>query len=268
MRIGFLGAGNMAEALMKGIIAAGVAKAEDVICSDVIPERLDYISRSIGVATTGDNIEVANSSDVIILAVKPNLVGPVLNELKPHLSGEHLIVSIAAGVTLDYMEQHVGREVRVVRVMPNAPCMVGASASGYAMGRSARKEDKQTVQRILESVGVAFNMEEKLLDAVTGLSGSGPAYIYIVIEAMADGGVMAGLPRDVALALAAQTVYGSAKMALETRKHPGEMKDMVASPAGTTIQGIRVLEEAGVRAAFMNAVDAAAKRSKELGSKN
>jgi pyrroline-5-carboxylate reductase len=268
MKIGFLGAGVMAEALMKGIIAAGVARAEDITCSDIVPERRDYIIRTIGATATADNIEVVRSSDVIIMAVKPNHVGPVLNELKPYMTGNHLLISIAAGITLDYMEQHLDREVRVVRVMPNQPCQVGASASAYAMGRSSFKEDKATVQRILDSVGVAFNVEEKLLDAVTGLSGSGPAYMYMVIEAMADGGVLAGLPRDMAIALAAQTMLGSAKVVLETRKHPGELKDMVCSPNGTSIQGVRALENAGTRAAFINAVDAAAKRSKELGSKN
>jgi pyrroline-5-carboxylate reductase len=268
MRIGFVGAGNMAEAMMKGIISAGVAKAEDIIASEIVPERRDYITNTLGVQTVSDNIEVVRSSDVIILAVKPHHVGPVLDELKPYLTGNHLLVSIAAGVKISFMESHLNWGVRVVRVMPNQPCFVGASASGYALGRSAKKEDKETVQNILNSVGVAFCLDEKLLDAVTGLSGSGPAYIYMVIEAMADGGVLAGLPRDVALQLAAQTVIGAGKTYLETRKHPGELKDMVASPGGTTIEGSRVLEEAGVRGAFIDAVEAGAKRSEELGGKN
>jgi pyrroline-5-carboxylate reductase len=268
MKIGFLGAGNMAEALMKGIMQAGLAKAEDITCSDVIGQRREYITKAIAVRSTADNVEVARASQVIILAVKPKDVDPVLRELRQHLSGDHLLISIAAGITIDFIEKRVEKDVRVVRVMPNQPCLVGASASGFSMGGSVKKEDRQTVQRILESVGVAFEVEEKLLDAVTGLSGSGPAYIYMVIDAMADGGVLAGLPRDVAIALAAQTVLGSAKVVLETKKHPGELKDLVASPAGTTIQGIRILEQAGVRSAFMNAVDAAAKQSKELGSKN
>jgi len=268
MRIGFVGAGNMAEAMMKGIISAGVAHTEDMIASEIVPERRDYITKTLDVKTVSDNIEVVRSSDVIILAVKPHHVGPVLDELKPYMTGSHLLVSIAAGVKISFMESHLNSGVRVVRVMPNQPCFVGASASGFALGRSAKKEDKETVQNILNSVGVAFCLDEKLLDAVTGLSGSGPAYIYMVIEAMADGGVLAGLPRDVALQLAAQTVIGAGKTYLETRKHPGELKDMVASPAGTTIEGIRVLEEAGLRGAFIDAVEAGAKRSEELGGKN
>ncbi|HSV42262.1 MAG TPA: pyrroline-5-carboxylate reductase [Methanomassiliicoccales archaeon] len=265
MKFGFVGAGNMAEALMKGIIAAGLARPEDITASDVVPERRDYIAKTISVGVTGDNIEVIRSSDVIILAVKPYHVGPVLNEMRPYLTNEHLIVSIAAGVPISLMEQHLNMGVRVVRVMPNHPCLVGASASAFAMGRSSLKEDKETVQKILESVGIAYCLEERLLDAVTGLSGSGPAYVYMFIEAMADGGVLAGLPRDVAVALATQTVLGSAKTVLETRRHPGELKDMVASPAGTTIQGIKALEEGGFRGTVIKAVEAGAKRSKELG---
>jgi len=267
MRIGFVGAGNMAEAMMKGIISAGVATKEDMIASEIVPQRRDYITRTLGVRTVSDAIEVVRSSDVIILAVKPQQVGPVLDELKPYLSGDHLVISIAAGVKISFIESHLNWGVRVVRVMPNQPCFVGASASGFALGRSAKKEDEEIVQRILNSVGVAFALDEKLLDAVTGLSGSGPAYIYLVIEAMADGGVLVGLPRDVALQLAAQTVIGAGKTYLEMRKHPGELKDMVASPGGTTIEGLRVLEEAGVRGAFIDAVEAGAKRSEELGNK-
>jgi pyrroline-5-carboxylate reductase len=268
MKIGFVGAGNMAEALMKGIISAGMALADDITASDVMPERRDFIAKTIGVGVTGDNIEVVRSSDIIVLAVKPNHVGPVLDELKPYLSSDHLLISIAAGVKIDVMERHLNWGVRVVRVMPNQPCLVGASASAFALGRSARKEDKETVQRILESVGVAFALDEKLLDAVTGLSGSGPAYVYMFIEALADGGVLAGLPRDVAITLAAQTVYGSAKTVLETRRHPAELKDMVASPGGTTIEGIRTLEENGFRGAVIDAVEAGAKKSAEMGGKN
>jgi len=267
MRIGFVGAGNMAEAMMKGIISAGVATKEDMIASEIVPQRRDYITRTLGVRTVSDAIEVVRSSDVIILAVKPQQVGPVLDELKPYLSGDHLVISIAAGVKISFIESHLNWGVRVVRVMPNQPCFVGASASGFALGRSAKKEDGEIVQRILNSVGVAFALDEKLLDAVTGLSGSGPAYIYLVIEAMADGGVLVGLPRDVALQLAAQNVIGAGKTYLEMRKHPGELKDMVASPGGTTIEGLRVLEEAGVRGAFIDAVEAGAKRSEELGNK-
>jgi pyrroline-5-carboxylate reductase len=192
-------------------------------------------------------------------------VGPVLDELKPILTAGHLVISIAAGVKISFIEAHLNWGVRVIRVMPNQPCLVGESASGFALGKSAKKEDKELVQKILNSVGVAFVMDEKLLDAVTGLSGSGPAYVYLVIEAMADGGVLAGLPRDVAQTLAAQTVLGAAKTVLETKAHPGQLKDMVTSPAGTTIEGMKVLEESAVRGEFIKAVEAASKRSVELG---
>ena len=267
-KYGFIGAGNMAEALMKGMISSGLCTADDLIASEVVPERRDYVARTLGIVVTTDNVEVVKEAKTIILAVKPNVVSIVLDELKPLLTADHLVISIAAGVKISFIEAHLNWGVRVVRVMPNQPCLVGASASGFALGKSAKKEDKDAVQTILDSVGVAFAMDEKLLDAVTGLSGSGPAYIYLVIEAMADGGVLAGLPRDVALQLAAQTVIGAGKTYLETRKHPGELKDMVASPGGTTIEGLRVLEEAGVRGAFINAVEAGAKRSEELGGKN
>jgi pyrroline-5-carboxylate reductase len=268
MKIGFVGAGMMAEALMKGIIAAWVTTAEDIVASEIVPARREYITRTLKVRTTTDNAEVVRSSDVIIMAVKPQQMGSVLEEMKPILTSNHLLISIAAGIKLDFIEKHVNGGVRVVRVMPNQPCQVGASASCFALGKSAKNEDKETTQKILNSVGIAFALDEKYLDAVTGLSGSCPAYMYMIIEAMADGGVMAGLPRDVSIKLAAQTMYGAAKTLLETGKHPGELKDMVASPAGTTIEGIRVLEEYSIRAAFIDAVEAGAKRSQELGNKD
>jgi len=266
-KIGFVGAGNMAEALLNGIISAGVARKEDVVASEIIPERREFISRTAGIEVTEDNVQVVKSAPVIVLAVKPQHIGPVLDELKPHITAEHLLISIAAGIRIHQIESRLNWGVRVIRVMPNQPCLVGATAAGYALGRFAKEEDKKTVQRILESVGVAFCLEEKLLDAVTGLSGSGPAFVYVVIEALADGGVLAGLPRDVSIALAAQTVLGSAKTVLETKKHPGELKDMVASPAGTTIEGLKVLEKAGVRGAFIEAVEEASKKSAQLGEK-
>lgn len=268
MKVGFIGAGNMAEALMKGIISAGLAAKEEVVAGEVIKERRDYIARTLGVKVTGDNVEVARSANLLVMAVKPQHMSTVLEELKPYLSPDHLIISIAAGIKISYIESRLNTGVRVVRVMPNQPCLVGASASAFASGKFAKAEDRETVLRVLQSVGVAFPVEEKLLDAVTGLSGSGPAFVYLVIEAMADGGVLAGLPRDVAVRLAAQTVLGAAKTVLDTNIHPAAGKDMVASPAGTTIEGLRVLEEAGVRGAFIDAVEAAAKRSAELGEKS
>lgn len=264
-KFGFIGAGNMAEAMMKGMMSSGICAPDELIASEVVPERRDYMARTLGIDVTADNVEVVREAKNIVLAVKPNVVAAVLDELKPLLGGDHLVISIAAGVKISFIEAHLNWGVRVVRVMPNQPCLVGASASAFALGKSAKRDDRDLVQLMLDSVGVAFVMDEKMLDAVTGLSGSGPAYIYLVIEAMADGGVLAGLSRDVAQTLAAQTVLGAAKTVLETKGHPAQFKDMVASPGGTTIEGLKVLEEAAVRGAFIKAVDAAAKRSVELG---
>jgi len=268
MKVGFIGAGNMAEALMKGVVSAGITTKEEVLAGELIKERRDYISRTLGVKVTSDNVEVARSAHILLLAVKPQQMGTVLEELKPYLGPDHLIISIAAGIRISYIESRLNAGVRVIRVMPNQPCLVGASASAFALGKATKPEDRDFVLRVLQSVGIALPVDEKLLDAVTGLSGSGPAFVYLVIESMADGGVLSGLPRDVALKLAAQTVLGAAKTVLETGIHPAAGKDMVASPAGTTIEGLRVLEEAGVRGAFIDAVEAAAKRSTELGEKN
>ena len=189
----------------------------------------------------------------------------MLNEIKPAFTGKHLLVSIAAGVTLNKLEAGLPMKSRVIRVMPNTPALVGAAASGYALGTHATPEDGELAQQLLSAVGVAFSVKESLLDAVTGLSGSGPAYVFQIIEALSDGGVASGLPRDVATQLAAQTLLGAAKMVLETGQHPGALKDMVTSPGGTTIDGLHELEKGRVRAALMNAVRAATNKSKELG---
>ena len=200
-----------------------------------------------------------------MLAVKPQTMKALLAEIKPAVSPRHLIVSIAAGITLRQLADGLGADRRCIRVMPNTPCLVGASASGYAAGPAATPDDVALVGRLLNAVGRAFPLPETLLDAVTGLSGSGPAFVYVVIEALSDGGVRVGLPREVATALAAQTVLGAAKMVLETGLHPGALKDMVTSPGGTTIEGLHELEKGKVRAALMNAVRAATDKSKKLG---
>ena len=188
-----------------------------------------------------------------------------MQEIRTSLAARHVVISIAAGITLGQLGRGLGSERRLIRVMPNTPALVGASATAYALGKNATAEDGLLAQKMFSAVGVAFQLKESLLDAVTGLSGSGPAYVYLIIEALSDGGVAAGLPRDVATKLAAQTVFGSAKMALETGQHPGALKDMVTSPGGTTIEGLHELEKAGVRGALMNAVRAAAEKSKKLG---
>lgn len=203
-------------------------------------------------------------ADVIFVAVKPQYVAPVLREVRQFLGPQHIIISIAAGITLSALKEAAGDDARLVRVMPNTPCLVGETAAAMCLGGRATDEDAELVRTLFLAVGKIYRVDEKLLSAVTGLSGSGPAYVFLMIEGLADGGVRAGLPRDIAQQLAAQTVLGSAKMVLETGKHPGVLKDMVTSPAGTTIAGVHELERAGVRAAFINAVHCAAMRADEL----
>jgi pyrroline-5-carboxylate reductase len=202
---------------------------------------------------------------VLLLAVKPDQVGEVLADVRGHFTEKHLLISIAAGVPIARLEAGLAPGARVIRVMPNTPALVGASASAFALGKSAPPADGQVAQKLFSAVGVAYQVKESLLDAVTGLSGSGPAFVFLMLEALSDGGVAAGLPRDIATKLAAQTMLGSAKMLLETGLHPGALKDMVTSPGGTTIEGIHELEKAGVRAALINAVRAATEKSKRLG---
>jgi pyrroline-5-carboxylate reductase len=265
LTLGFIGAGKMATALAAGFIRARLVSEAQVLASDPSePARVGF-NKETGSRTTLSNTEVARSARVIFLAVKPGQVGDALSEIRGAFTTEHLLISIAAGVPLATLEAGLAPGTRVIRVMPNTPALVGASASAFALGRAAKREDADLAQKLLGSVGVAFELKESLLDAVTGLSGSGPAYVYLVIEALSDGGVAAGLPRDVATKLAAQTVLGSGKMVLETGLHPGALKDMVASPGGTTIEGLHELEKGKLRGTLINAVRAAAEKSKKLG---
>lgn len=264
LAVGFLGAGQMATALAVGWARAGLIDAQRSRAADPVPAARQKFEQTTGVRAVATNAEVA-SADVLVLAVKPQVMPAVLAEVRPHVTSRHLVVSIAAGVTLKALADALGAGTRLVRVMPNTPCLVGASASGYAAGSAATPDDVALVGRLFGAVGKAFALPERLLDAVTGLSGSGPAFVYVMIEALADGGVRVGLPRDVALALAAQTVLGSAKMVLETNQHPAVLKDAVASPGGTTIAGLHALERAGFRAALLDAVEAATRRAEELG---
>lgn len=265
LTVGFLGAGKMASALASGLVRAGIAPKENILASDVSAEARNSFAQATGSKATGFNPDVAKSCSVLFVAVKPDQVADLLKEISPALSEKHLIVSIAAGVTLGKMEANLPPGTKVIRVMPNTPALVGASASGFALGKSASSEDAQLVIKLLSSVGIAFQVKESLLDAVTGLSGSGPAYVYTIIEGLSDGGVAAGLPREVATKLAAQTLLGGARMVLETNLHPGVLKDMVTSPGGTTIEGVHELEKAGIRAALMNAVKAASDKARSLG---
>jgi len=264
-KIGFIGAGNMAEALMKGIIETGLYKADDIIASEVYEPRRKYIADTLGIAVCADNAEVVKNTKFFVLSVKPQQINEVMASIKSILTADHLIMSIAAGVTLATLESSA--PCRFVRVMPNQPCMVLASASAFSRGSKATSDDCKTVDAVLKAVGISYEVKENLLDAVTGLSGSGPAYAYMMIEALSDGGVLMGLPRDVSTRLAAQTLLGAAKTILETGEHPGKMKDIVCSPGGTSIEAVRVLEECGLRSALINAVEASAMKSKELGKK-
>ena len=264
-KIGFIGGGKMGEALAKGLIRAKLSTADSIIVSDVDNKRCQVFEEETGIKTTQENREVTANSDVIILAVKPNIMGTILEELKNDITSEHLVVSIAAGIPLNFMESSLNEGCRAIRVMPNTPCLVGETAAGYALGKNATRDDGELVGRILNAVGKSYLLEEKYLDAVTGLSGSGPAFIYMVIEALADGGVKMGLPRDVSTELAAQTAFGAAKMVLESNTHIGELKDSVTSPGGTTIEGLHALEKGGLSNTLINAVEAATKKSKRLG---
>ncbi|MCI0683403.1 MAG: pyrroline-5-carboxylate reductase [Gemmataceae bacterium] len=263
--IGFLGAGNMATALAKGWLQAGLAAAERLSASDPLPAARAAFGQETHGFTSGDNRAVVERSDLVVLAVKPQHMAAALADIKPAVQAKHLVVSIAAGITLAQLASGLGSDRRIIRVMPNTPCLVGASASAYAAGPAATDDDVRLVDRLLNSVGKAMAVPEKLLDAVTGLSGSGPAYVAVLIEALSDGGVRMGLPRDVANLLATQTVFGSAKMLLDRGVSAAALKDMVASPGGTTIAGLHALERGGLRAALMDAVQAATVRSAELG---
>ncbi len=264
-RIGFIGGGKMAEALIKGVLRAKLSSADKMIVSDVDKKRCQLLEEETGAKTTQENDKVISDADIIILAIKPNVMGNILEELKSDITPNHLIVSIAAGIPLSFMESILNEGCRAIRVMPNTPCLVGETAAAYALGKNASVSDGESVGQILNAVGKSFLLEEKQLDAVTGLSGSGPAFIYMVIEALTDGGVKMGLSRDVSTELAAQTTFGAAKMVLEAGMHIGELKDSVTSPGGTTIEGLHALEKGGIRDALINAVEVATKKSKRLG---
>jgi pyrroline-5-carboxylate reductase len=253
----------MATAIIQGMIRDGTSP-ELISASDPSPATRASLASETGVCTFDSNAEVVKNSNVVVLAVKPQMMAPVLAELRPLISPDHLVVSVAAGVSLATLTNGLGPDRRISRAMPNTPALVGEGAACYCLGPFTNESDDAIVAACLGSIGIAFRVPESQLDAVTGLSGSGPAFVYVMIEALADGGVRAGLPREMAQALAAQTVLGSAKMVIETGQHPGLLKDQVASPGGTTIAGLHALEKGGIRAALMDAVDAATKRSIEL----
>lgn len=268
-KLGFIGGGNMAEAMIKGLITSSFIEAKNIIVSDVAAARLDFLHSEYKVKITSDNREAVSKSDVVILAVKPQSVKKVLQAFIDLEMEKKLVVSVAAGVPISSMEEALSpdgsRKVSIVRTMPNTPALVQEGATAISAGEHVGKQDVKVAHRIFEAVGKTVDVDESLLDAVTGLSGSGPAYIFMIIEALSDAGVKMGLPRDVSNTLTIQTVLGSAKLARESGRHPGELKDMVTSPGGTTIAGLHTLEAGGLRTSLMDAVEVATERSIALG---
>lgn len=263
--VGFIGGGNMAAALVKGLLHSEVLPPTNVTVSDVKTERLAQLKEEHGIRTTSDNLELVRTCDVIVLSVKPQVIDKVLSAIGDAVRPEQLVVSVAAGVPVSAIESRLPAGTRVVRTMPNTPATVDAGATAIAAGTHATEADLAIARALFTAVGRVVTLEESLLDAVTGLSGSGPAYVMLMIEALADGGVKVGLHRDTALLLAAQTVYGSAKLLLETGEHPGRLKDMVTSPGGTAIAGLHTLESGGLRRTLIDAVEVATNRSIQLG---
>lgn len=264
-KIGFVGSGNMAEAIIRGVIQAGAISPKNVVAADILEDRRRLLRDSHGIATTSDNLELVSLADIVVLAVKPQIVGPVLKEIVEAVDSSKLVISIAAGVTLKHIENSLKSGSRAVRVMPNTPVLIGEGVTAISPGSNATKEDLDIARKIFGAVGKTVMIEERHMDAVTGLSGSGPAYVFLIVDALMDAGVKVGLNRDIARTLAVQTVFGSAKMLVETGEHPAKLKDRVTSPGGTTIAGLHVMEAGKVRAVIMDAVQAATNRSKDLG---
>ncbi len=262
--LGFIGAGNMAEAIITGVLRKRMFAPGDIIAFDINPQRMDDMAGRFGIRRASRPEDVVQAAGAVILAVKPGTVQAVVRPLKG-LVRDKLLISIAAGVGIESILSLTSPEARVIRVMPNTPALVMEGVSCLACSTTCRDEDRKLALEIFGGIGICLELEERLIDAVTGLSGSGPAYVFLFIEALADGGVRAGLPRDVALKLAAATVKGAAALVLTTGKHPGDLKDMVASPGGTTIEGLAVLESRGFRSAVMDAVFAAYRKAAGLG---
>ncbi|PSN54480.1 Pyrroline-5-carboxylate reductase 2 [Blattella germanica] len=263
IKIGFVGAGNIAQALAKGFIAAGLTKAEKIIASDPFPASLKKFE-AFGAQTTRSNEDIVKEADVVFLAVKPTVLQGVLSTIKSHVSTRHLILSTAMGISIRNIEQALPAASKVIRVMPNTPVFVRNGACVYVCGSAVEKEDEAIVRKLLDAVGTCDRIPESMIDAVTALSGSGPAYVYVMIEALADGAVRMGLPRDLAYRLTAQTVLGAAHMVQNTNLHPGQLKDNVTSPAGTTAEGLHYLEKNGIRSALIGAIEAATLKSQQL----
>lgn len=265
-KLGFIGSGAMAEALISGVLTAGLIAPTQIIVSDISQKRLDYMQEKYGIATTLSIPEVVSKAQILFLTVKPQVIPSVLNVIGPLVPSSALVVSVAAGITIHALQNKMPH-IPIIRVMPNTPVAVGEGMSVIALGEYAGEQNGEIVYTIFASVGKAIIMDESAMDAVTGLSGSGPGYAFVLIDALADAGVRVGLSRQNSILMAAQTLLGAAKMVLETGEHPAKLRDMVTSPGGTTIAGIHVLEQQGVRAALIDSVLAATQRSQEMGKK-
>jgi len=263
--IAFVGGGNMTEALVTGLLKAGITRAGDLYATDIRPERCAHLAERYSIETGRTNSEAAALGQILILSVEPQVMDQVLDEIRPAVKVDHLVISVAAGYPITRAAAHLLPGVRIVRAMPNTPSSILEGVTALAVGPKVTEQDWAVARTIFESVGKVVVVEERLMDAVTGLSGSGPAYVYLMIEALADGGVKMGLSRPVAELLAAQTVLGAARMLIESGEHPAQLKDRVASPGGTTIAGLHKLEEGRVRATLIAAVEVATRRSQELG---
>lgn len=266
-KIGFLGGGAMGEALITGLLRTGLVAPTEIYVSDISSTRLDYLKQKLGVNTTSDNIAVVREVDIVIMAVKPQVASSVLKKIAVELRPDQTFISIAAGITIGLIESYLEGPIPVVRVMPNAPCLVGEGASAVSAGKNAGGENVAKAMAIFAAAGKAVEVPESMLDCVTGLSGSGPAYMYMILEGFIDGAVRLGLPRDIARELITQTMLGAAKMVQETGEHPGKLKDMVTTPGGTTIAGLFTLEEGALKSLLMKAVAAGTQRSRELTGK-
>ncbi|MFV0528517.1 MAG: pyrroline-5-carboxylate reductase [Lachnospiraceae bacterium] len=264
MKIGFIGGGNMASAMLAGILKYEVASPAEIILSDASPAALAKCRDSFGIETTQDNVQVARTADLLVLSVKPQFYQTVIQEIRGDVRPQQIIVTIAPGKTLAWLAEQFGKEVKIVRTMPNTPALVGEGITGICHNALVTAGELEQVCRIFNSFGKAELLSEHLIDAVVGVSGSSPAYVFMMIEAMADAAVSEGLPRQQAYTMAAQAVLGSAKMVLELQKHPGELKDMVCSPGGTTIEAVRILEEKGFRSALIEAIKGCVKKAREL----
>ena len=264
-RVSFVGGGNMAEALIRGLLGTNLVPADLLAATDVRAERTAQLTRQFAITAHGDNVRLVREADVVILAVKPQIMATVLAEVAPAVTAGHLLVSIAAGVSTASIRAALGKDARIIRVMPNTPALVLQGATAIARGPGLDAEDLGVAEEIFGAVGRVVVLDESLMDAVTGLSGSGPGYVALVVEALADGGVKMGLDRATAMMLATQTVLGAAQLLAETGMHPGALKDMVSSPGGTTIAGVSALEEGGLRPTLIRAVERATLRSRELG---